>query len=128
MCPLWARPLLQQYGNLEHAFAYDKAVFNTLFSLENSVLRLLPMSALESAAQAGHLSAALLAKCRAMHAFKRAHDLQTLKINDKNECKRCGEVYAPLVNNKKLCGGGQDDHQPRHDFELNADPTQCEIK
>jgi len=115
----------KQYGNLEHAFSVDKAVFNTIFTLDTSVLGLKPMASLQTAAQAGHLSASLLAQCQKMHTFKRTHDLNTLKINDKNECKRCGEAYSTLINNQKLCGG--QDHQPRFDFERHADPLQCEI-
>ncbi len=112
----------KQYGNLEHAFSVDAAFWSTLFTLpENGVVKLLPLHSLQAAVAAGNLSQPLLAKCQAMHAFKRAHDIKTLKTNSKNECRRCGESYAPLVNTNKACGG-QAQHEPVHDFGKQEDP------
>jgi hypothetical protein len=111
----------KQYGNLEHAFNYESNFFNSIFLFENGiVLKLLDIDSLQKAVQLGNFTASLLTKCQSMHAFKRAHDIQTLKINSKNTCKRCGKDYAVLVNSSKACGGH--DHEPTHNFEVEEDP------
>ncbi len=112
----------KQYGNLEHAMSVDAAFWSSVFTPpENGVVRLLSLEALQSAAAAGNLPQPLLAKCRAMHATKRAHDIDTMKTNNKNECTRCGQVFATLVNTDKACKG-QTKHQPAHDFGQQEDP------
>ena len=113
----------KQYGNLEHVFAVE--IFASLFAIENSVIQLQPLGVLKIALDKKHLTQELYYKCLNMHTFKREHDLKTLKVVGKNECKVCKEVYTELVNTQKLCDGK--DHIPRYNFALNEDVFKCEI-
>ena len=114
----------KQYGNLEHVFVHED--FSNIFFVENSVIRLQTLEKLQRARDDGHLTQALHARCVAMHTFKRRHDLNTLKTVNKNQCSKCGETYAELVNaTQKMCNGAA--HEPKFDWTMDADVLKCEI-
>jgi hypothetical protein len=115
----------KQYGNLEHIFAVEE--FGAIFLVENSVVRLKNMRELRMAQSRGSLTPALLQQCEKMHRFKRAHDIQTLKINDKNECTRCGQAYPEIINGATSCGG-RERHEPRFDFGEHPHPDRDPAK
>jgi hypothetical protein len=66
-----------------------------LRSVDGDILCLRDVKALEAAAATGLLSAAGLAKCKALHIGKAKHDAQTMKTNNDNQCARYGPTPTP---------------------------------
>lgn len=121
-------PPLQQYGNLEHVFSYEH--LDSIFFIENSVIKLQTIDVLHSAYEQQYIPLDLFEQCRAMHRFKRVHDLTTWKNVGKNECRLCRQPYAVLANGAVPCtaqeaAGGK--HQPAFDFELDDDVLKCQL-
>jgi hypothetical protein len=114
----------KQYGNLEHVFSYEH--LDTIFRIENSVIRLQPLDKLKSALGHEYLPQALYDQCAEMHGVKRVHDLTTWKNIGKNECKRCHESYSELANDGKTCKGEQP-HEAGYDFSKSDDVLACAI-
>lgn len=124
MC-LYLLPVPQQYGNLDHVFNYEQ--MRDLFLLDGAVIRLQPQPLLERARDGGLISDELLAKCIAMHRFKRVHDLTTMKNTGQNECAVCRRPYPMLANNSRACDNGEN-HRPAFDWDKAEDVLQCEIR
>lgn len=40
-------------------------------------------------------------------------EVEIMKMNSENRCKKCGEVYNVNVNRADSCGGNSS-HQPKH--------------
>lgn len=122
MCCLSA--VIQQYGNLEHVFSYEH--LSPIFFIENSVIRLQPLSSLEQALADEYLPQDLFDQCATMHRTKRVHDLTTWRNIGKNECRRCRIAYSTLANTARACEGNVN-HEPSFDFDKNEDVLQCGI-
>jgi len=113
----------KQYGNLEHVFSYED--FKPFFQpVENSVVRLQTLEHLNKSYEQGLMDESLYQQCVEMHTNKRRHDLNTLKMVDKNECATCGKTYAVLANKEGLCTDGGS-HTPAFDWSKDHDPLNC---
>jgi len=53
-----------------------------------------------------------MARYEAKLVENRGKEIAIMKINNENECSRCGQVYHIHVNKAKSCGQGT--HQPLH--------------
>jgi hypothetical protein len=113
----------KQYGNLQAAFAAERAAFEAVFVVDGNVLRLRSLDSLHAAAAAAGnaciIDAGTLAECERLWTAKAAEDIRTLRVTRSNECVNCGGVYKEAIVWKPLCtgsGGGKTQHVPRYDF------------